>query len=69
MLASKFYLLSKLTSLTELVLYHSTTLSSSIVEQLPRLKSLRKLGFTMNAVGASALEGLDLDFVQDLDLG
>lgn len=68
-LPSKFDVLSKLTSLSELVLYGSTTLSSSLVAQLPRLKSLRKLGLNMNATGVSALEGLDLDFVQDLNLG
>jgi hypothetical protein len=70
-LPSKLGLLSSLTNLTELVLHGTSALSSGHVQQLPQLRSLRKLGFTMDATKPSLrpLEHLPLDFVQELELG
>lgn len=43
----------------------------SQVQQLPQLRSLRKLGFTMKATAPSlgTLENLELEFVPELDQG
>lgn len=67
-LPHKFAGLSKLTGLTELVCY-GKPLFEGLLQELPLFRSLRRLSFTLTAAGPAVLEGLDLSFVQELDLG